>query len=479
MYSSSKKILFINPCKTFFKKEIDEIIKIKQMNFGLLSMASMYPKNIIIFDCQNSTNYINDIEEIIIKNNIKYIGISLISSYTEKESFKISIFIRKKFPEITIIFGGKDCAAFIADDLITNGLTSAVITGEGELFIHQFIEEDRALEACEGIKYLNKDGNIKENLLITKSNYLPTYDHSLYPSYKEYVPSIEISRGCPHSCLFCTNRNSPILQKSPETIYNEATNIKKQYKREDIAIYFQTPHCYLKPNHLITLAKLRSEKDFVWRTQTRIEYLKNNTIELLFKAGARVIDIGMESASPNILTIMKKTKHPNDYIQAAATALKKAHEVGLILKLNIMLFAGETQNTLMETINFLKENLYNFHTISVYPVLVYPSPGENDFIKKIRSVGAEICTSKESKRLHYVNLSPSISHEKALLLSTLIAKSLQSKTAYMNQRLLGYYPQSILKNTYSKEKLKDLPFYSSEEEKKQAEEQLMKELANL
>ncbi len=468
-----KKILLINPNKKSFKKKSDKIFQSKHLNFGILSIASFFPENIIIYDCQGKEDdeILCDIYKIIDKNKIDMVGISLISAYTEQCAFFIAEKLSKQFENIDIIYGGKDYVQFIAEYLLRKKKAKAVVKNEGELFFKELLKDKKDIFDCSGICYLNENNELLENSIFNDFNELHVFNHQLYPDYLEYVPSIEVSRGCKKKCVFCTNNKISQKKKNVKDIVKEISNIVEIYG-QGVCIYFQTPHFLLSKKDLkeIYQFRLSSKNQFVWRTQTSVDYLTKENLDCLYNAGARVIDVGFESASPEVLTLMEKTSNPLKYIEKMKLALRHAKDIGLRIKLNILLFVGENRHTLKCTKDFLKENLYDFHSFSAYSVMFFPSFGSEKFKKLIETQGGRLNPVRFSQHVLSVNLNSNISHAKAEEIARLFLKSFQSKEMYMSQRQLGYFPKGI--NYPLNPDVSSLPFYSSKEEMNESQENL-------
>ena len=470
----SPNILLINPSKDFYKKGIDQALKVNQLNFGILAIASRFPSNVFIYDCQGKEygSIISELLSIIRHKKISIVGISLISAYSKKSAFSIADALHNHIEDISIIYGGQDHAPYIAETLIDFHYAKAVVKYDGESFFKNIIHDGVDIHDCPSIIYKNDAGQLIETHEEKLQSSLYSYDHALYPDYQRFVPSIEVSRGCNNSCVFCSNNRKRQAQKSVDEIIEEINAIKSAYG-ENICAYFQTPHFLLPKNDLKKIAKYRAgSNSFIWRTQTSVRYLTIENIQLLYNAGARVIDVGFESASPEMLSHMGKDKSPNEYLAIMKRALKAAAEIGLRLKLNILLFAGETHASLTQTALFLKDNLHGFHSFSAYPVMVYPSHNSDKFIEKINELGGSIVEVPTSRSIYHVNLSSQIDYQKANRIALLLGKSFQNVKMYMSQRHIGYLPTChSIKSTELVSELS--PFYLSADEQRQAQSELL------
>lgn len=427
-----KKILLINPKKDFYKKKVDQALNARQLNFGILAIASTFPEHILIYDCQGKehSTSIEEIINIIKTNNVDIVGISLISAYSEKSAFSIADAIHKSFKNIPIVYGGKDHAPYIAEKLIYHHHGKVIVKYDGESFFKRIILDKAELSSCPSVIYKNKLGQLVETEPKPFNPSLVRYDHRLYPDFLEFIPSIEVSRGCNRRCIFCSNNKMRQIRKNVNDIIAEINDIKSAYG-ERICAYFQTPHFLLSRSDLKALAKARLQDDpFIWRTQTSVRYLTTDNIILLHAAGARAIDVGFESASSKTLLNMGKDRKPDNYIAIMKKALKTAANVGLRLKLNILLFAGETAESLTQTMLFLKENLHHYHSFSAYPAMLFPTPNSSVFLEKIKELQACTTATSISDSLSYVNLSPQINYKKASKIALLLGKALQSHDMY-------------------------------------------------
>ena len=145
---------------------------------------------------------------------------------------------------------------------------------------------------------------------------IPKLDITMYPNYQIFPALIEVGRGCPFSCDFCSSTKRILKKKPINDIIEEAETIASNYNSDSISIYFEAPILQMADSEIAELIRLRKEHglNFTWRAETRVEYLIPRRIQALFEAGMRVVDIGLESGSPELLKKMNKTLECAKYL---------------------------------------------------------------------------------------------------------------------------------------------------------------------
>jgi hypothetical protein len=168
------------------------------------------------------------------------------------------------------------------------------------------------------------------------------------------------------------------------------------------------------------------------------------TLELLGRAGLRVIDLGLESASLRQMLTMKKTTNPHSYLANASKVLQACRENGIWAKVNVLLDAGENQETMDETLEWLNLHRDCIKGVSAGPVVVYGrGEGASQYIQELATLGASPMDSEAADRDGYslMNLSPTIDHESANQRSINIAKSFTTDLDYYDLKSFTYLPR--------------------------------------
>jgi len=240
-----------------------------------------------------------------------------------------------------------------------------VVTGEGEMPTEWILRGIATRRIVEGLPFANLDA-------------LPFPDFSLVNlgSYDRIVggmPSISLqsSRGCPYSCVFC---NSQIMGKgnkprfrSPENVVKEIAFHRALGRR---AFRFEDDLFALKYSWLARFTELVKEYDIIYRAFVRGDTLANPGVaELLYEGGCRHLAIGVESGSSMILDADHMNKgEPPERIKAG---IRRAKDAGHIVRGYFMVgFPGESWGTIEETLDFART--MKLHEHSIYPLIIYP-----------------------------------------------------------------------------------------------------------
>jgi len=272
-------------------------------------------------------------------------------------------------------------------------------------------------------------------------------NHRLVEGFARYQPSIETSRGCGRGCAFCEERAIPLEDlKAPTLIVKELQRIIADYGDQTVRPYFQSSYLVPKRRWAEQLADQvqRAGIDVAWRCESRVDSVKPNAVAALATAGMKVIDLGLESASLQQLRHMNKAPEPRRYLDAASELLETCASHGIWVKLNVLLYAGETARTLDETRRWLDAHAQYFKGLSVGPVVVYgPNSHCADFLQELRLLGASPVdpASAQAGGVTQMHLSAELSSEQAELESLALSRRYMTQSDYFDLKCFSYYPR--------------------------------------
>lgn len=177
------------------------------------------------------------------------------------------------------------------------------------------------------------------------------------------------SRGCPAGCKYCIKHVTyqwSVRLHSPERI------IQEMWLLHDLGIH--NIHMYadlftVNREQVVDLCKLiiREQLPVKWTCNSRVDYVDEEMLALMGRAGCWLISWGIESGNEAILKQAAKGADPQKAHQALAWARKAGiRNWGYF----IIGLPGETEQTIRQTIDFSKQlplDIALFHVAAPYP----------------------------------------------------------------------------------------------------------------
>lgn len=316
-------VLFVNVCNySFFEKQTVPI--------GQLSLATLVNKKNDEYSAKVlDLNYVyssgilkyNDDLEQMIKDTANYIIDNFcpdfVSLYTMCNNYHYAIFLAEKIKEISnkviICLAGPQASIVSTETLKLYNFIDFISIGEGENTIYSILDglKNSDFRNSYGIAYRkNNDVIIKKNdKLVENLDNLPFVNYE----YLNYVPendiSIEVGRGCPFNCIFCTTNNfwkRKYRIKSPKRIFSEIEYIYTKFGIKKFV--FEHDLFLVNKNTVIELCKLIIESGLKikWGCSSRIDYIDEELILFMKKAGCFSIYFGIETGSQRIQKLINK-----------------------------------------------------------------------------------------------------------------------------------------------------------------------------
>jgi len=241
-----------------------------------------------------------------------------------------------------------------------------------------FEDGEADLSGIKGLAWRKGDEIIvnEMRMFIRNLDDLPIPMHELLPLSEYRMPLIKgpftfivTSRGCPAGCTYCIKHVSyqySVRVRSPEKIVEELWRLK--------SLGIHNIHMYsdlftVNRDQVVALCERMIAEDIriKWTCNSRVDYVDEEMLQLMGKAGCWLISWGIESGNEQIL----KHAHKGAYPDKAERALRWAKQAGIKnWGYFIIGLPGETETTIRETINFAKElplDIALFHVAAPYP----------------------------------------------------------------------------------------------------------------
>lgn len=214
-------------------------------------------------------------------------------------------------------------------------------------------------------------------------------DNSIYrrPDTGEVQGVIKVSRGCPFHCFFCLATpvsGAKVRKRSPQNIVDEIKECVELYKIKNFV--FWSDIFNIDKEWVMDLCQhiIDSGLDITWSANTRADTADEEMAEMMYKAGCRLVSIGVESGSQEMLDHIGK-KITLDDVRLTVRLFKK---FGIkIYNYFVIGLPWETEETVEDTIDFAIELDSDF--ISFYTATPLPGTKFYDYAKEHNLINAD------------------------------------------------------------------------------------------
>jgi radical SAM superfamily enzyme YgiQ (UPF0313 family) len=213
-----------------------------------------------------------------------------------------------------------------------------------------------------------------DSLPFPKWDIFPFKSYTYIPALKEkpFLPLLS-SRGCLYQCGYCPYVVAyKFRRRSPNNVFSEISYLKDRFQIKGMV--FRDPLFGNNKDFVRQLCGMILEKNIKikWACETRMDLLDKEMLDIMYKAGLRVINTGIESSDPGI--IKKATRVP----------VKKEHQEEIVRycdKLGIRVTAFymfglpddtyESINTTIKYAKYLNTHVAQFFIHTPFPGTKY------------------------------------------------------------------------------------------------------------
>jgi len=234
------------------------------------------------------------------------------------------------------------------------------------------------LSGIKGLVWRDKDAVCRnaDRPFIPDLDRLPVPMYELLPLRKYVMPLMKgpfcfvlTSRGCPAGCRFCIKHvsyGSSVRLLSPERVLQE---LRILYGLGIRNIHMYADLFTVNREQVVRICEmiLREGMKIRWTCNSRVDYVDEEMLRLMGRAGCWMISWGIESGNETILKKAAKGADPKKAHQALSWARKAGIKNWGYFIIGL---AGETVQTIRETIDLAKSlplEIALFHVAAPYP----------------------------------------------------------------------------------------------------------------
>ncbi|UCB52690.1 MAG: radical SAM protein [Candidatus Zixiibacteriota bacterium] len=308
--------------------------------------------------------------------------ISTITS-TAPEAYDIAKKIKEKARvlgrDITVVMGGAH-VTFMAEEALDN-YADFVVRGEGEetiLELAAWLENGNdatSVSRIPGLSYKigTRVYHNERRSYLRNQDSLPTPELSLIKGWKEPgIFPVLSSRGCPFDCTFCSVTKMfghKYRVRSPEKVLEDIRYYHRLYPKAWMFFYDDNFAADKKRTKRLLRLMVENDMIFPWTAQSRLDVVKDRELlQLMHRAGCKVLYIGLESVNPQTLLEYKKRQT----VDEMGEAIKILHQYKI--KTHGMFVLGGEQDdreTVMQTVR----SAIKWKIDTAQMVILTPLPG--------------------------------------------------------------------------------------------------------
>jgi radical SAM PhpK family P-methyltransferase len=293
-------------------------------------------------------------------------------------------FVRSHNPDVCIVVGGPLVANHLRN-LSGHALQVAledmkadyyVTDSQGEATLANLVEalkDGRDVRGVPNLVYV-EDGVLAQSRALPETNSMDEVGIEWADFAKEEnlgrTIQMRTARSCAFKCSFCNypTRAGKLTLAGLETIEAELESIRAIGDVQNVVFIDDTFNVPLPRFKDVCRMMIKKNYGFNWFSYFRCSNSDEEAFDLMAASGCKGVFLGIESGSPTILKNMNKAAT----IERYAEGIRALRERGITTFGSFILgFPGETEETVAETVNFIRENKPDFYRAQMW----YCEPG--------------------------------------------------------------------------------------------------------
>lgn len=345
---------------------------VESMPIGIYYVAALLKEknyDVEIINWQTHGRTPGEIKSVLAEKRPDVIGFSILQA-NRWGGIEIAKVAKQLNPDVKIVFGGIT-PTFLWEHFLTHfPEIDYIIRGEGEYTFLNMIQcfekkEFEKINAIRGIAFR------ENNTLVKTQDSEPVQNLDELPNPAKYYTfnHLALTRGCPGNCTFC---GSPKFWGQRVRFHSAdyfVDQLELQYKRGITFFLVSDDTFTFKKEIVIEICRQILERglNIIWFAISRVNFITEEIVYWMRKAGCIQISFGVESGSQKIRTILNK-KTTNEQIKKA---FRITLSYGILPRAYIIYGSpGETKKTIQESIDLINEInplVIIFHVMVLFP----------------------------------------------------------------------------------------------------------------
>lgn len=347
-------ILLIYPYFLENRIHEDDIAVVPQGLFYIGAVLKENDYDVEILNWHNINKTPDKISDILSEKKPDIIGFSILHA-NRWGGIEIARIARQVDPNVKIVFGGIG-ATFLWRHFLTHFQEiDYVVIGEGEYSFLKLVgclkkNDKKGIERIRGIAFRINGEAVKTK----RSELINNLDKLPMPAKYFNFQHLSLTRGCPGKCTFCGSPRFWGTEIRFHSIDYFVKQLEWLYNKGITFFYFSDDTFTISKKRVIEICRKILEKklEIVWVAISRVNYVNDEIIYWMKKAGCIQISYGVESGCEKIRNSLNKNISTNQIKKAFSVTLK----YGILARAYFIYGCrGESLESIQETIDLIRE----------------------------------------------------------------------------------------------------------------------------
>ena len=370
------KVLLINP-HNVGKFGLQNVFQVEPLGLEILAAALAKDHDVVIQDLRFNPDLNAQLDDF----RPDLVGISCLYTSHTGATWQIAQQVKSRLPTATVVVGGQPPT--LAPHFFESPFIDYIVRGDGEVTLPNLcrhLEGSEELGSIPAIVANTPQGQQStgprpqprpfEELPAPRRLGVGVSRENHFLSFARPVALVEVNRGCPFDCDFCSiwkMGQSTLRTKTIDQVLTELSSL------DETDVFFADDHFFANPKFMTELGRAVADAELgkVYKVQSRADAIARNPdmLEAWVQAGLRQVFLGLEGHSASRLDDVRKRTSVAD--NEAAVAKLQAAGVGVVG--NLMVDPNFDEGDFADLRRYVEEKEMHFAGYCV----ATPFPGTN------------------------------------------------------------------------------------------------------